>query len=179
MTGATMRFRVEQTIFSARCRIVAIADIVISLDNVSRHRRIGRKRCRRKSKPCSCHRGSRRALIIIGLATSVPLIVAGSAFLMAAAGALCEFSFGRAAVCLGWVAGDMLIKDDALHHVVAPELLERIHHFPIGAFGIDTNGQAGCSHRLGYFMLRSRRAAREPQELSLAAKFAPICGPRP
>ena len=52
-------------------------------------------------------------LIIFGLATSVPLIIAGSALLMALLDRFPILVWAGAAL-LGWVAGDIMIKDAAV-----------------------------------------------------------------
>ena len=56
-------------------------------------------------------------LIIFGLATSVPLIVAGSAILMALLERYRVLVWGGGAL-LGWVAGDIMATDPALCGVV-------------------------------------------------------------
>jgi YjbE family integral membrane protein len=76
-------------------RTIAIADAVMSLDNVLAIAAIAKD-----STP----------LLVIGLVISVPLIVAGSALIMALLGRLPILVWAGAAL-LGWVAGEMLVSD--------------------------------------------------------------------
>jgi YjbE family integral membrane protein len=76
-------------------KIVAIADVVMSLDNVIAI--------------AAAAKGS-WALIIFGLAVSVPLIVAGSAILVALLDRLPMLAWAGAAL-LGWIAGDIMVED--------------------------------------------------------------------
>jgi YjbE family integral membrane protein len=78
-------------------KIVAIADVVMSLDNVIAI--------------AAAAKGS-WLLIIFGLAVSVPLIVAGSAILMTLLDRYPIMSWGGAAL-LGWIAGEIMIEDPA------------------------------------------------------------------
>lgn len=78
-------------------KIVAIADVVMSLDNVIAI--------------AAAAKGS-WLLIILGLAVSVPLIVAGSAVLVALLDRYPIMSWGGAAL-LGWIAGGIMIEDPA------------------------------------------------------------------
>ena len=57
--------------------------------------------------------GIKTTLIIFGLATSVPLIIAGSAILMALLERFRVLVWGGGAL-LGWVAGDIMATDPAL-----------------------------------------------------------------
>jgi YjbE family integral membrane protein len=83
----------------AAVQIVAIADIVMSLDNV-----IAVAAAANGSVP----------LLIIGLASSVPLIIAGAALIMAVITYLPVLIWAGAAL-LGWIAGDVIANDSALH----------------------------------------------------------------
>ena len=77
------------------------------------------------------HAGAiKTALIIIGLATSVPLIVAGSALLMQLLDRYPILVWAGGAL-LGWVAGDIMIKDSALFYWFPAEVIDAIHHFPL------------------------------------------------
>jgi YjbE family integral membrane protein len=76
-------------------KIVAIADVVMSLDNVIAI--------------AAAAKGS-WVLIIFGLAVSVPLIVAGSAILVALLDRLPILAWAGAAL-LGWIAGDIMAED--------------------------------------------------------------------
>jgi len=86
----------------AAVQIVAIADIVMSLDNV-----IAVAAAANGSIP----------LLVLGLAISVPLIVAGAALIMALLTRLPILVWLGAAL-LGWIAGDVMATDPA----VAPKL---------------------------------------------------------
>jgi predicted tellurium resistance membrane protein TerC len=90
----------------AAVQIVVVADIVMSLDNV-----IAVAAAANGSVP----------LLIIGLAVSVPLIVAGAALIMMLLTRL-PFLVWAGAALLGWIAGDVMATDPAivprLHHVL-------------------------------------------------------------
>jgi YjbE family integral membrane protein len=79
-------------------KIVAIADAVMSLDNVIAI--------------AAAAKGS-WLLIVFGLTVSVPLIVAGSAILVTLLDRYPIMSWGGAAL-LGWIAGAIMIEDPAL-----------------------------------------------------------------
>ena len=82
----------------AAVQIVAIADIVMSLDNV-----IAVAAAANGSIP----------LLVIGLAISVPLIVAGAALIMALLTRLPALVWAGAAL-LGWIAGEVMATDPAI-----------------------------------------------------------------
>ena len=79
-------------------QIVAIADIVMSLDNV-----IAVAAAANGSVP----------LLVLGLAISVPLIVAGAALIMALLTKLPILVWAGAAL-LGWIAGEVMATDPAV-----------------------------------------------------------------
>jgi len=83
----------------AAIQIVVIADIVMSLDNV-----IAVAAAANGSVP----------LLILGLAISIPLIVAGAALIMALLSRLPILVWAGAAL-LGWIAGDVIATDPAIH----------------------------------------------------------------
>jgi YjbE family integral membrane protein len=83
----------------AAIQIVVIADIVMSLDNV-----IAVAAAANGSAP----------LLILGLAISIPLIVAGAALIMALLNKLPILVWAGAAL-LGWIAGDVIATDPAIH----------------------------------------------------------------
>jgi YjbE family integral membrane protein len=92
-------------------RIVVIADIVMSLDNVIA---IAAAAELAAAQVDAAHAASIKAvLIIFGLATSVPLIIAGSAILMALLERFRVLVWGGGAL-LGWVAGDIMSTDPAV-----------------------------------------------------------------
>src|SRR3954469_16976318 len=100
----------------AAIQIVVIADVVMSLDNV-----IAVAAAANGSIP----------LLILGLAISIPLIVAGAALIMALLSRLPILVWAGAAL-LGWIAGDVIATDPA----VSPAL-HRLFDGPTGA-GLDS-----------------------------------------
>jgi YjbE family integral membrane protein len=116
-------------------RTVAIADAVMSLDNVLAIAAVAK---------------DSTTLLIVGLVISVPLIVAGSAIIMALLSRLPILVWAGAAL-LGWVAGEMLASDPWLLSTFGEEFIHRIE-LPAAAIG------AVFVVVLGYFL--SRRAAR-------------------
>jgi YjbE family integral membrane protein len=95
----------------AAVQIVAIADIVMSLDNV-----IAVAAAANGSIP----------LLVIGLAISVPLIVAGAALIMALLTRLPALVWAGAGL-LGWVAGEVMATDP-----VAVPFLRALSDDPVG-----------------------------------------------
>jgi predicted tellurium resistance membrane protein TerC len=83
----------------AAIQIVVVVDIVMSLDNV-----IAVAAAANGSVP----------LLILGLAISIPLIVAGAALIMALLNRLPILVWAGAAL-LGWIAGDVIATDPAIH----------------------------------------------------------------
>jgi YjbE family integral membrane protein len=96
----------------AAVQIVVVADIVMSLDNV-----IAVAAAANGSVP----------LLVLGLAISVPLIVAGAALIMALLTRLPILVWAGAAL-LGWIAGDVIATDPAIH-----PMLQRFFDGPVGA----------------------------------------------
>ena len=76
-------------------RIVAIADIIMSLDNVI---------------AIAAAAGGNMALVVIGLAISIPLIVAGAALIMALLDKFPILVWAGAAL-LGWIVGEVIATD--------------------------------------------------------------------
>jgi len=83
----------------AAVQIVVVADIVMSLDNV-----IAVAAAANGSVP----------LLILGLAISIPLIVAGAALILALLTRL-PFLVWAGAALLGWIAGEVIATDPAVH----------------------------------------------------------------
>jgi YjbE family integral membrane protein len=79
-------------------RIVAIADIIMSLDNVI---------------AIAAAAGGNMALLILGLAISIPLIVAGAALIMALLDRFPILVWAGAAL-LGWIVGEVIATDPAI-----------------------------------------------------------------
>jgi YjbE family integral membrane protein len=114
-------------------RIVAIADIVMSLDNVIA---IAASAESAAVQVDVAHASSIKAtLIVIGLATSIPLIIAGSAILMALLERYRVLVWGGGAL-LGWIAGDVMANDPALSGWLAEPTLNQLHLWggPVGGF---------------------------------------------
>jgi len=80
-------------------RIVVIADIVMSLDNVI---------------AVAAAANGQLSLLILGLAISIPMIIAGAALIMIV---LDRFPIlvWLGAMLLGWIAGDVIESDPAVH----------------------------------------------------------------
>jgi YjbE family integral membrane protein len=128
-------------------RIVAIADIVMSLDNVIA---IAGSAAIAAAKVDVAHADTiKTILIIFGLATSVPLIVAGSAILMALLERYRVLVWAGGAL-LGWVAGDIMVTDPAVAGWVSDSTLHFLH-----AWG----GRVGALIVIaaGYMMVRRHR----------------------
>jgi YjbE family integral membrane protein len=114
-------------------RIVAIADIVMSLDNVIAIAASAEGAAMRVD---AAHAAViKTTLIIFGLATSIPLIIAGSALLMALLERFPILVWAGGAL-LGWVAGDIMAKDGALHYWFSPALIEGLHYFAAAAAAV-------------------------------------------
>jgi YjbE family integral membrane protein len=129
-------------------RIIAIADIVMSLDNVIAIAASAETAAMRVD---AAHAMAiKTTLIIFGLATSIPLIIAGSALLMALLERFPILVWAGGAL-LGWVAGDIMIKDGALEWWLNPTLLANLHYVAAAAGAIFVVG-AG-------WWIRSRRKA--------------------
>jgi YjbE family integral membrane protein len=112
-------------------RIIAIADIVMSLDNVIA---IAAAAESAAAQIDMLHASAMKAsLIIFGLATSVPLIVAGSAILMALLDRYRVLVWGGGAL-LGWIAGDVMATDIVLAVWFGDPVLHQLHIWggPVG-----------------------------------------------
>jgi len=87
-------------------RIVAIADIVMSLDNVI---------------AIAAAAKGNMALLVIGLGISIPLIIAGSALIMALLDRFPILVWAGAAL-LGWIVGEVIATDPVIHGYLEPRL---------------------------------------------------------
>jgi len=83
----------------AAVQIVVVADIVMSLDNVV---------------AVAAAADGSLLLLIFGLASSIPLIIAGAALIMALISVLPILIWAGSAL-LGWIAGDVIATDPAVH----------------------------------------------------------------
>jgi YjbE family integral membrane protein len=131
--------------------IVTVADIVMSLDNVIAIAAAAETAATAVD-PANAL-AMKTTLIIFGLATSVPLIIAGSAVLMALLQRFPILVWAGGAL-LGWVAGDIMAKDDALLKVFAPATVEGAHLWTAAA-------GAAFVVAVGYLLTRSRRGPQE------------------
>src|SRR5438874_830854 len=135
-----------QTLWRA-VRIVAIADIVMSLDNVIA---IAAAAGSAAAQVDLAHASAiKTTLIIFGLATSVPLIVAGSAILMALLERYRVLVWGGGAL-LGWIAGDVMFKDDVLAAWFSDSVMHQLHNWggPVGGIIVIA---------AGYILVRQHR----------------------
>jgi YjbE family integral membrane protein len=131
--------------------IVTVADIVMSLDNVIAIAASAETAAMAVDPAHAL--AVKTSLIIFGLATSVPLIIAGSALLMALLQRFPILVWAGGGL-LGWVAGDIMAKDDALTQWIPPSMLGQLHYWAGAAGAVFVIG-------LGYLLVRSRRAAHE------------------
>ena len=118
---------------------VAVADIVMSLDNVVAVAAVA---------------NGNWLLLILGLAISIPLIVAGSSLVMAVLDRFPLLVWAGAAL-LGWVAGEMLVTDAAVVDLMGG--LEKAEHWAHPAAAIAAVLVVGTSYALG----RLRKAKAE------------------
>jgi YjbE family integral membrane protein len=116
-------------------RTVAIADMVMSLDNVLAIAAVAK---------------DNTPLLIFGLVISIPLIVAGATLIMALLGRFPVLVWAGAGL-LGWVAGEMLISDPWLVGQLGEALAHRLE-LPAAAIG------AAVVVGLG-FLLKQRHTA--------------------
>jgi YjbE family integral membrane protein len=145
----------------AAVQIVVVADIVMSLDNV-----IAVAAAANGSVP----------LLIFGLASSIPLIVAGAALIMALLDRLPVLLWAGAAL-LGWIAGDVIATDPAIHPklqricdgVVGVELDALLALLGVAPLFVGNGGEIVCA-TLGVVIVlivgsiwRSRKLARAGQ----------------
>jgi YjbE family integral membrane protein len=131
--------------------IVTIADIVMSLDNVIA---IAASAEGAAARVDLAHAAAIKAtLIVFGLATSVPLIIAGSAILMSLMERFPILVWAGAGL-LGWVAGDIMAKDSALPMWFPPSIVEQLHIWAAAVGAVLVLG-------LGYLWMRSRRPVEE------------------
>jgi YjbE family integral membrane protein len=104
--------------------LVTVADIVMSLDNVIAIAAAAETAAARVDIAHAL--AIKTTLIIFGLATSVPLIIAGSALLMKVMERFPILVWAGAAL-LGWVAGEIIVKDVAVVGYLGQELVDKIH----------------------------------------------------
>jgi predicted tellurium resistance membrane protein TerC len=135
--------------------IVTLADIVMSLDNVIAIAAAAETAAARVAVDNAL--AIKTTLIVFGLATSVPLIIAGSALLMKVMEKYPILVWAGAAL-LGWVAGEIMIKDAAVASYVGQEFVDKVHLWAaaVGAIFVvgvgwlirRTKGKAALEHPL-------------------------------
>ena len=94
-------------------RIVAIADIVMSLDNVI---------------AIAAAAQGNVALLVIGLAISIPMIVAGAALVMALLDRYPILVWAGAAL-LGWIVGEVIVTDPVIQGYLEPRFGAQGFHY--------------------------------------------------
>lgn len=90
-------------------RTVAIADAVMSLDNVLAIAAVAR---------------DSRVMLVLGLIISIPLIVAGASLIMKLLERLPILVWAGAAL-LGWLAGDMMLNDPVVKRLIGADAVHR------------------------------------------------------
>jgi YjbE family integral membrane protein len=99
-------------------KIVAIADIIMSLDNVI---------------AIAAAAQGNMALLVIGLAISIPLIVAGAALIMALLDRFPILVWAGAAL-LGWIVGEVIATDPVIQGYLEPRFgAEGFHYITLFA----------------------------------------------
>jgi len=131
--------------------IVTVADIVMSLDNVIAIAAAAETAAEQVDQANAL--SIKALLIVFGLATSVPLIIAGSALLVTLLQRFPVLIWAGGGL-LGWVAGDIIGKDAALTRFVSAEIMDKVHGWSAAAGALLVIG-------VGYLIVRSRRAAHE------------------
>src|SRR5438105_5371014 len=94
-------------------RIVAIADIIMSLDNVI---------------AIAAAAQGNMALLVIGLGISIPLIVAGAALIMALLDRYPILVWAGAAL-LGWIVGEVIVTDPVVQGYLEPRFGPEGFHY--------------------------------------------------
>jgi YjbE family integral membrane protein len=109
--------------------LVTVADIVMSLDNVIAIAAAAETASMRVDALHALE--IKTILIIFGLATSVPLIIAGSAILMKVMEKFPILVWAGAAL-LGWVAGEIIVKDEAVIRYMGQAWVDKAHFWAAG-----------------------------------------------
>ena len=135
--------------------LVTVADIVMSLDNVIAIAAAAESAASRIDIAQALT--IKTVLIVFGLATSVPLIIAGSALLMKLLERFPILVWAGAAL-LGWVAGEIIVKDAAMVGYLGAEFVEKIHLWSAAAGAVFVVA-------LGYLLVKLRRPVEEEAEV--------------
>jgi YjbE family integral membrane protein len=126
--------------------LVTVADIVMSLDNVIAIAAAAETAAMRVDIDHALT--IKTTLIVFGLATSVPLIIAGSALLMKIMERYPILVWAGAGL-LGWVAGEIIVKDAAVVAYMGQEFVDKAHLWAAGAGAVFVIG-------LGWLIRRGR-----------------------
>jgi YjbE family integral membrane protein len=110
--------------------LVTVADIVMSLDNVIAIAAAAETAAVRVDLAHALT--IKTILIVFGLATSVPLIIAGSTLLMALLNRFPILVWAGAGL-LGWVAGEIMVKDAAVASWMGEAFVDKWHLWAAGA----------------------------------------------
>ena len=133
--------------------LVTVADIVMSLDNVIAIAAAAESAAARIDIGQALT--IKTVLIVFGLATSVPLIIAGSALLMKLLERYPILVWAGAAL-LGWVAGEIIVKDAAMVGYLGAEFVEKVHLWSAAAGAVFVVA-------LGYVLVKLRRPEAEEE----------------
>ncbi len=109
--------------------LVTVSDIVMSLDNVIAIAAAAETAAMRVDVDHALM--IKTTLIVFGLATSVPLIIAGSALLMKVMERFPILVWAGAAL-LGWVAGEIIVKDAAVISYMGQDWVDKVHLWAAG-----------------------------------------------
>jgi YjbE family integral membrane protein len=126
--------------------LVTVADIVMSLDNVIAIAAAAETAAMRVDVDHALT--IKTTLIVFGLATSVPLIIAGSALLMKIMERYPILVWAGAAL-LGWVAGEIIVKDAAVAAYLGQDFVDKAHLWAAGIGAVFVVG-------LGWLIRRAR-----------------------
>jgi YjbE family integral membrane protein len=147
-------------------RIVVIADIIMSLDNVI---------------AVAAAANGQWSLLVVGLAVSIPMIIAGAALIMLV---LDRFPvlIWIGAMLLGWIAGDVIVSDPIdqtlFHNLLNGHITIEATSTILGAshFNLDGDLMDFAASALGAIVVlivgsiwRSRKLRRAEQDQALAA----------
>jgi len=153
--GADGRVKAAPTLWRA-VRIVAIADIVMSLDNVIAIAAAAETAA--ETVDFMHAEAVKASLIVFGLATSVPLIVAGSAVLMALLERFLILVWAGGAL-LGYIAGEIVSTDPAFAAFIGPAASGHMQSWA---------GRAGALLVVGFGLIKVGRRRRLTVEDVLA-----------
>lgn len=133
--------------------IIVVADIVMSLDNVVAVAAAAQTAALAVDAEHAA--AIKSTLIVVGLAISIPLIVGGSAILVALLERLPILAWAGGAL-LGWVAGDLMMQDKALLYLLPVTPIHDLHEWAAAAGALFVIA-------LGFLLTRSRR--RLPEDI--------------